>query len=77
MDDSLFTSNSVANIFPYSFHLRKNNIPNGKIGSPFMIYVFYFKDYHLYSPPSRSYCSQVFSRTTALKAEKQPFTGIL
>ena len=40
---------------------------NGKIGSPFMIYVFYFKDCHLQSSSSRSYCSQVFSRTTALK----------
>ena len=45
MDDPLFTSNSAANIFPYSFHIRKNNdqikivksFRNGKIGSPFMI----------------------------------------
>ena len=26
MDDSLFTSNSTADIFPYSFHIRKNNV---------------------------------------------------
>ena len=49
-----------------------------KIGSRFSIYCeFYFKHYHLESPFSRSYCSQVFSRTTALKAEGQRFTGIL
>ena len=49
-----------------------------KIGSPFTIYyAFYFKDYHLQSPFSRSYCWQVFSRATALKAEGQTFIGIL
>ena len=25
IDDPLFTSNSAANIFPYSFHIRKDN----------------------------------------------------
>ena len=56
MDDPLFTSTKAANnVFPCSLHIRKKrrhdkilkSICDGKICSPFMIYVFCFKYYDL------------------------------